>query len=60
MSSMMALIFAMRIKAYKKAEMYVDDDNNAPDLKFETNDDGCYLCGGGGRNYYNGVFEVSE
>jgi len=58
MSSMMALIFAMRIKAYKKAAMYVDDDNNATDLEFETNADGCYLCGGGGRNYCNGVFEV--
>jgi len=32
MALMMALIFARRIKAYKKAAIYADDDNNAPDL----------------------------
>jgi len=32
MASMMALIFAKRIKAYEKAAIYADDDNNGPDL----------------------------
>jgi len=32
MAFMMLLIFAKRIKAYKKAAIYADDDNNALDL----------------------------
>jgi len=32
MALMMALIFARRIKAYKKLVIYIDDDNNVPDL----------------------------
>ena len=32
MALMMVVIFARRIKAYKKAAIYADDDNNALDL----------------------------
>jgi len=32
MASMMGLIFAKRVKAYEKAAIYADDDENAPDL----------------------------